>query len=97
MANIGIQLNGEFDLEVAHGSLAVGNTDEQALKLLFLLAPGELKGSPTVGVGISAMQHGAADRFFDGHVRVQLAAAGFKVKTLSITEAGVEVDGQFKE
>ena len=93
----GILLDDTGDVIVANGSLAIGDVDEQALKLLFVSAPGEWKEHPTAGIGVKAMQHGAVDRFTERAIRVQLEAAGFSLKKLSVSEAGIDIDGEFKD
>jgi hypothetical protein len=92
----GILLDDSGDLLVRGGGLAVGDTDEQTVKLLFVSAPGEWHGHPTVGIGVKTMQNGAADRFAERRIRVQLEAIGFNLKKLNIASAGIEVDGEFK-
>lgn len=47
-------LDTDFDLLITNGDLAVGFSDLQHQQLLLLLSPGELRESPTVGVGIRA-------------------------------------------
>jgi hypothetical protein len=92
----GILLDEDGDLMVRNGGLVVGDVKEQTVQLLFISAAGEWKEHPTVGIGIKTMQHGATDRFTDRTIRVQLEAIGFKLKTLNITSAGIEVNGDFK-
>ncbi|MDR2361702.1 MAG: hypothetical protein LBD91_03135 [Prevotellaceae bacterium] len=87
----GILLDDTGELVIRNGSVAIGNTDEQSAKLLLAGAPGEWKEYPTTGIGIMRMQHGAIDRFLDRDIRVQLNSIGINVKTLSITEKGIEI------
>jgi hypothetical protein len=93
----GILLDDSGEVVVANGELALGDIDEQTIKLLFASAPGEWKERPTAGIGVQTMQHGATDRFAERTIRVQLEAAGFNLKKLSITAAGIEVNGEFKQ
>lgn len=95
MQDILLNTGNDTDLIIRNGDFAAGTSDEQQVQMLLISAPGEWKEHPEAGVGLYLGGHGTIDLFMERNIRVQLEADGFKISTLSITETGISLDGQY--
>lgn len=105
MKNLGIILNPDRnDLHIqvqrnAEGKivqgLQIGDVTEQNAKTIIYMQPGELKTSPTVGVGINNMLLGHDALFYKHRIRQQLNADGMRVNKLEINGDNINIHANY--
>lgn len=88
------------DFATADGDFVTGPADDQNVELLLVLHKGELKESPTIGVGLSnfigKQNTNVAD--MKREIKVGLQADGYKVKKLNIEANGnFDLDYELEE
>ena len=102
--NIGIQLNGNFDLDIqvrrdANGritsGLTVGDVTYQNQAMILKAQKGEFKENPTVGVGIENMVNDHDFRLWRREVTEQLEADGQQIDRLVINENEFILDARY--
>jgi hypothetical protein len=96
MNDLLIDMEGNADVLTVGGDFATGESDEQCVQMLLVSTPGQWKEHPEAGVGLNMAQNGAVDRFMERNIRVQMKADGFDINTLTITEAGINIDGSYE-
>lgn len=92
-----VLLSTDYDLVIADGDFAFGDSTQQCVELLFVSTPGEWKEHIETGIGIKRLGNGSLDRFIDRTIRVQMDADGFKIKTLQLNSAGITIDGSYEK
>lgn len=85
----GIQLDDDTqDLKIENGHLCVGDTLAQNEYLLLVCNKGEVKETPTLGVGISDMLNDNDILGWKRKIRDGLKADGMKVEQITIASDG---------
>ncbi|MBF2708787.1 hypothetical protein [Flavobacterium soyangense] len=90
-----ILLTTDFDLKIANGDFVTGDSSDQNVEQLFMSTPGDWKEHLEIGIAITRASKGNIDRFLDRTIHVQMAADGYNIKKLAITETGVSIDGRY--
>lgn len=85
----------DYDIEIANGDFKISDSQSQNVELILYSKQGEWKQHPSVGCDILQAKNGSIDRFLDREIRVQLDADGFQLERLSITEKGMEINGEY--
>lgn len=106
MKNWGIVLNPEtndFDVKVVKdGSgkiirgLQLRDITKQNMFIILKIEPGELKLTPTVGVGIDGMILGTDFLLYKHRIRQQLDVEGMQVNHLEIKNQNIEINAGYK-
>ena len=103
--NIGIQLNGDYDLDIkvrrdANGKiisgLVVGDVTFQNQALILKAQKGEFKENPTVGVGIEDIVNDNDIRLWKKEITGQLEADGQQIDKLVLNEREFILDAKYK-
>lgn len=106
MKHTGIQLNKDYDLDIAVqrdgnglivAGLVIGDTAYQNQALLLMCQPGEFKESPTVGVGIGDIANDHDFALWRRAITEQLEADGMQINTLILTDKGLTLDAQYTD
>lgn len=84
------------DLKIMDGDFVIGNSTDQNVELIFTTTPGELKEHLETGVAINRAINGNIDRFLDRTIRVQMAADGYEIDKLQISEKGISIEGNYE-
>ncbi len=98
MKGIGLQWDGARNVlepQVKNGTLALGDTLRQNQALLLTLHKGELKERPSAGVGLSDMLLDNDPIYWRTEIKEQLEMDGQRVKKVSVTTTGVEIDAEY--
>ena len=88
------------DLATADGDFITGDSDDQHVELLLMLAKGELKESPTIGVGLNRFlgKQNTSLAELQREVKVGLQADGYKVKSITTGDNGqFDLDYELEE
>lgn len=85
----------DYDLETENGDFKISDSQSQNVELILYSKQGEWKQNPAVGCDILKAKNGVIDRFLDREIRVQLDADRFQLERLSITEKGMEINGEY--
>jgi len=81
----GILINPETgDLQVANGTLAVGDNTDQIAEFVLRAARGEFKEYPLIGGEVTKMINGTPDVMWPADVKKMLLACGVPVKKVVI-------------
>ena len=106
MKNLGIMLNpgtDDFDIKIVKDQsgkivqgLYVGDVTRQNTNIILKIEPGELKLSPTVGVGIDKILLDHDYLLYKHRIRQQLDAEGMQVKHLEIKGQNIEINANYK-
>lgn len=73
------------DLMVDNGTIAIGDNTLQCIERIIVSNRGEFKEHPLLGAEIYKMMHGSVSRFWASRVRNMCAAAGVKIRNVSVT------------
>lgn len=90
----GIQLNEYGDLNIANGSLVVGETLYQNQYLVLICHKGEIKHSPTLGAGLEDILNDDDFVYWKKEITNELAKDGMQVKALSISTSGINLQAE---
>ena len=85
MKKRGIQLDNNGDLLIRNGALQIGDTLYQNQYMILSAQKGEIKHSPTLGVGLSDMLHDDDILTWKKTIREEFAKDGLVVSELEIT------------
>ena len=106
MKNVSILLNpatNDFDIKVVKGSdgkivqgMYVGDVTKQNTNIILKIEPGELKLSPTVGVGIDKILLDHDYLLYKHRIRQQLDTEGMQVNHLEIKRQIIEINANYK-
>lgn len=89
---IAISLDKDFDLQVKHGSLLLGDTQEQNAALIVNTEKGEWKEHPLMGAGLSRMvKTSNSQREIIRHITVALEADGITA-AVTINDGKLQID-----
>ena len=103
--NIGVQLDGDYDLDIkvrrdASGKiisgLVVGDVTYQNQAMILKAQKGEFKESPTVGVGIEDIVCDSDLRLWRKEITEQLEADGQRIDRLVLNEREFILDAKYK-
>jgi hypothetical protein len=104
MKNIGIQLDSDYDFsikikkdksgKIASG-LIVGDVTHQNQALILLAQKGEIKESPTVGVGINDICNDSDFRLWKREITEQIEGDGQQIKKLTVNEKGLFLEAKY--
>lgn len=81
----------EGEIQMASGSLLIGDITEQIIESTLLASPGEIKEQPTRGVSIQRSLGGSIDPFLEGRIRTQLEAQGVAVSKVHVSNTGINI------
>jgi hypothetical protein len=93
-------LDDNKNIATAGGDFATGFSDDQHVELLLVLHKGELKESPTIGVGLSNFigKPSTDKAAMKREIKVGLSADSYKIKTLTVEDSGMfELDYELDE
>ncbi len=106
MKSLGIILNPEtndFDVKIIKDQsgkirqgLLVGDITKQNMNIILKIEPGELKLSPTVGVGIDKILLDHDYLLYKHRIRQQLDSEGMQVNHLDIKRQNIEINANYK-
>jgi hypothetical protein len=92
-----ILLDSDFDLLIQHGDLAVGEATYQHQAILLKASPGEVKQSPTTGVGIDNFLLDEDKSLLLREIRSQFTKDGMSVRKVDMTSNGtLTINAEFK-
>lgn len=77
------------DLLIEHGSVVIGDTDNQIVEGVLVAMRGEWKESPLIGGEVKKMLGGQVDVMWRGEVKKMLEACGLDVQKVSISEDNI--------
>ncbi|MFC4262480.1 hypothetical protein ACFOWM_06310 [Ferruginibacter yonginensis] len=76
---------------VTNGDFTIGESDAQHIELLLKTSPNEWKANSIVGIAIRKALSGNLNGVIKRNIRVQLEADGYKEKTITENENGINV------
>lgn len=88
-------LDENYDLKIVTGDFVIGESTDQNVELIFKSTPGEWKEYLEAGIAIERAIGGGIDRFIDRTIRVQMAADGYEILELQISETGIKINGNY--
>jgi hypothetical protein len=103
MKNAGIQLNGEFDLEIRVrtqngkilSGLCVGDVTYQNQAMILLAQKGEYKEFPTVGAGINDICNDSDLQEWKREITAQIEGDGQRIEKLTLTENEFDLKAKY--
>ncbi|MBI9063286.1 MAG: hypothetical protein JEZ14_14995 [Marinilabiliaceae bacterium] len=93
-------LDDNGDLMTENGDFVTGPSDDQNVELLLVLHKGELKESPTIGVGLNRFlgKQNTSLTEMQREIKVGLQADGYKVKSITTGDNGTfDLDYELEE
>jgi hypothetical protein len=103
--NIGIQLNGDYDLDIkvkrdSNGlitqGIVIGDTTYQNQALILECHPGEIKEYPTLGVGLNDVVNDHDFEMWKRSITENLEADGMQISKLDIDNTGLTLEAKYK-
>lgn len=91
-----ILLTTDFDIDIANGDIAVGDSRTQQPLLLLNAAPGEWKNAPTTGIGIARYIESADQAALARRIQTQLTADGMRVAKININGSNIAIDATYE-
>ncbi|MGH2643542.1 MAG: hypothetical protein ACRDE2_06320 [Chitinophagaceae bacterium] len=84
-----IMLSNTYDLNVANGDFAIGESIEQHQQLLLLTNPGEWKENPEAGIGVSNYLLDETPADLKRAIRMGFNADGMTVDQITVDVTGI--------
>lgn len=89
-------LDGNFDLVISDGDLVISESTRQHQALLLLSEKGELRHSPTRGVGLTTWLNDDAPANLSNETKRQFTLDGQTVTYSRIKNGALETDGRYE-
>lgn len=89
---IDILLDADNDLAFYNGDFKTGGADMHHIEVLLITVPGAFKQSPLIGANVRSLLNGKVDVAARRDIKLQLAADGYKAKSVSIDNGTLVVD-----
>lgn len=84
----GILIDETGDLQVAGGTLIIGECSGDVAERVLRAYPGEFKEEPTLGLFAVAQLNGKKDPFWSGKAKRQLRSQGIEVESITMEDGG---------
>ncbi len=85
-----------YDLDLSQGGLTLMDVTHQNQVMLLTARPGEFKEHPALGVGLPDMLLDHDERVWRRRIVEQIEADGQRIKKISITPSGIELEAEYK-
>lgn len=92
-----IILDDNYDIRMVNGDLDIGLSDSQQAQLLLHSSPGEWKGNPTHGVGITQYIEHHDKGQLARRIQTELTADGMRVNNININNANINIDAAYED
>ena len=88
---IGMLLDQDFSLAISGGHIAIGQTDWQNAAVIMAVNSGEIRQTPTLGVGIDAAVNDNDFDVWNYEIRRQLKEDGIEPEAINLENGFIEV------